>query len=350
MEFMQESKIRKNFGHIYRTKKAFKILGVIFCVYLAISFLLYIPIATASLPRVGPVLNYDGDNPFIVFDERALISAHRAGGALAPENTLSAFKNCLENGEYKVDILEFDLRLTKDGELVLLHDETLDRTSNAVEFFGQEKVKASEKTLAELKQLNMGENFAAEDGSMPYRGLRGDGIPNEVKIPNLNEILDYCESQRSDLRYIIEIKDGSSLGKRATDRLYEILSQRGLTDRAIVGSFKSDILQYIDEKYPTVIRSASPAEVLLTYYRFLFNVNLKNYDLKFKVLQIPNVEFFKTGGAAFVDYCHYYNLAVQYWTINDAEEMRSLINARADGILTDNPSMASKVLERQKAD
>ena len=89
MEFLQESKIRKNFGHIYRTKKAFKILGVIFCVYLAIFLLLYIPIATASLPRVDPVLNYDGDNPFIVFDERALISAHRAGGALAPENTLT---------------------------------------------------------------------------------------------------------------------------------------------------------------------------------------------------------------------------------------------------------------------
>lgn len=345
MEFLRESKIRKNFGHIYRTKKAFKILGVMFCVYVLITLLLLLPVATSSLQRVDPVLSYDGDNPFILFDERALLSAHRAGGALAPENTMSAFINCLESVEYNVDILEFDLRLTKDNELVLLHDETLDRTSNSAEFFGKEKVKASEKTLTELKQLNMGENFLAENGTMPYRGLRGNDIPEQVKIPAFEEVLAYCEAKRSDLRYIVEIKDGGSLGKRAADKVYEILSQKGLTDKVIIGSFKSEVLKYLDEKYPSLARSASPAEALLTYYRFLFNVNLNKYGVKFEVLQIPNLKFFKTGGVAFIDYCHHYDIAVQYWTINDKDEMRSLIKSRADAIITDNPALAYEVLK-----
>lgn len=90
-------------------------------------------------------------NPYI--KEKALISAHRAGRNIAPENTMSAFKACFENNnEYSVDILEFDLHITKDEKLILLHDDTLDRTSDCKEVFGEKDVRPENKTLGELKQ------------------------------------------------------------------------------------------------------------------------------------------------------------------------------------------------------
>ena len=81
-----------------------------------------------------------------------------------------------------MDLFEFDLHITSDGELVLLHDETLDRTSDAVEHFGHADVRPSEQTYAELHELNMGEGFTTDSGETPYKGLRGDEIPDDLRI------------------------------------------------------------------------------------------------------------------------------------------------------------------------
>ena len=84
-------------------------------------------------------------NPFITTD-KALVSAHRSGADIAPENTMMAFEFCVENEDFNVDTFEFDLHITKDDKLILLHDDTLDRTTNSKEEFGKEDVKPSEKT------------------------------------------------------------------------------------------------------------------------------------------------------------------------------------------------------------
>ena len=136
------------------------------------------------------VVDYDTDNSYIV-EGGALVSAHRSGGGLFPENTFMAFKDCVTSETFETDIFEFDLHITKDNVLILLHDDNFDRTSNSEELFGEKGVEPSEKNFEELQGLNLGENFQAPDGSYPYRGLRGDDIPDDLKVVRLEDVLDY---------------------------------------------------------------------------------------------------------------------------------------------------------------
>ena len=133
---------------------------------------------------------------------------------------MAAFQYCIETEDFNVDIYEFDLHITKDGKLILLHDNTLDRTTNSAEHFGEEGVKPSEKTYEELRELNFGENFKNADGEYPYRGLRGDDIPDELRAVLLEDVLDYLEDN-GDFQYIIEIKDS---GKVLADALLVLLN------------------------------------------------------------------------------------------------------------------------------
>ena len=269
-------------------------------------------------------------------------AAHRAGANVKPEETWAAFKDCLEKYKDDVDILEFDLHLTKDNRLVLMHDHTLDRTSNSKEHFGKSKVKVKDKTLAELKELNMGENFKDKNGKMPYRGLRGDRIPDDVKILELEEVLDKIAEYDPDkkLNYVIEIKDGGKRGKKAMDILYNIMLKKGILNRTIVGTFKGDITKYIDKNYVSkgVIRSASISEVLDFYYLFLYNAKP---NVKFKVLQIPKggKNLYSLSTQAFIDYAHANGIAVQYWTINKPGDGKRLVSNGADTIMSDDPKL-----------
>ena len=101
---------------------------------------------TGSIKRVDAPAAYNGDNAYIRYDKGLYLSAHRAGGDIEPEETMRAFKNCME-APYKVDVLEFDLHLTADKKLVLLHDDAVDRTSDGPIVFGKKGVKVCEKTL-----------------------------------------------------------------------------------------------------------------------------------------------------------------------------------------------------------
>ncbi|MBO4694478.1 MAG: hypothetical protein J5656_00935 [Clostridia bacterium] len=299
---------------------------------------------TGKAFRTKEVIEYTGTNKYICFDDALMLSAHRAGGDLEPEETMAAFKLCMEATDYVVDIVEFDLHLTKDNELVLLHDDTVNRTSNATEHFGSKKVKAKDKTLAELKELNFGENFVDPNGNAPYKGLRGNDIPNDVKITTLDEILTYLTAKQPTLNYIIEIKDGGKTGEVAMDALYNKMVQYNIVNQTIVGTFQDNVTRYIDKKYPSLTRSASIAEFLDFYYAFLYGN--KNKEFKFKVLQIPMGAdgIFNFHSKAFISFAHSKGMAVQYWTINDADKVKRLKENGADCIMTDNPSMAYKAL------
>lgn len=292
-------------------------------------------------------------NPNIV--EGTLISAHRAGRLLAPENTMAAFKACFENNnEYRVDVLEFDLHLTKDGNLILLHDDTLDRTSNCREDFNEKDVKPINKTVAELKQYNMGYQFAdKETGEYPYRKANAD--LSDCRIVTLNEVLTYLRAQedvwKTEFRYIIEIKnggededkDGVKDGYKAADILKATLIEYGIIDRTIVGTFHGEVSKYLDDKCPEIIRSAGIKEVLGFYFSYMFGVSLDN--VKYKVLQIPYKDFvINLGKKGMVDYAHKYGIAVQYWTINKAEDIEHLTKIGADAIMSDDPKLAYDII------
>ena len=202
-------------------------------------------------------------NPYITTD-KALVSAHRSGTNIAPENTMAAFKHCIESEDFQVDIFEFDLHMTLDNKLILLHDSTLDRTTNSVEVFGEEDVKPSQRSYEQLRELNFGVNFMNEEGEYPYAELKGEDIPDELRAVLLEDVLDYLESN-GDFRYIIEIKDSGKTGNRACDELYRILKERDLLGDVVFGTFNPEVTAYADKYYPEMLRSASIFEVIAFY-------------------------------------------------------------------------------------
>ena len=128
---------------------------------LAVVVIIPLALTMGADDKEGTVVeSYETTNQYITEYGNPDISAHRSGAGVAPQNTLMAFEKMLEeNDEYGVDTYEFDVSLTADGELIVLHNLTYDATSNAVEAFGRENVKASELTFEEAQVLNMGENF-----------------------------------------------------------------------------------------------------------------------------------------------------------------------------------------------
>lgn len=290
-----------------------------------------------------PVSVVEEDNPYIAQNGQTMVSAHRSGGGIAPENTMMAFKNCVENGSFAIDIFEFDLHITKDGELVLLHDDTLDRTSDSAEVFGREEVKPSELTYEELRQLNMGENFTTDSGETPYKGLHGADVPEDLRIVRLQDVFEYLAGY-GQYSYIIEIKDGDDLGRQACDKLYAIMEEYNMLERVVVGTFHGEITEYMDEQYPDMLRSASIAEVAGFYFDALSDEEQPDSAYNFEALQIPDKLYFNLATTQLVNYAHEHNIAVQYWTINDPKTVQELADIGADAIMSDDPNMAYNVL------
>ncbi|MBQ2848550.1 MAG: hypothetical protein IJE74_09870 [Clostridia bacterium] len=303
-----------------------------------------------------PVEAYpDSANPYISEYLDPDISAHRSGAGLAPQNTLMAFENIIEQGNsLGVDTLEFDVQITKDGELVLLHNLTYDDTSNAVEAFGRKNIFVSSVTLEEAQVLNLGENFKL-DGEYPYRGLRGDDIPYNLKVVTCDEIIDYVEANSGDkeYKYVIEIKSIGISGMKAVDKLYSIITERGLQDRAIWSTFSPDISTYMKIKYPDMSRTADAIEAIQFYFYYRMNWNLQDVSPSYVALQIPYGSsaldnIINLGTREMLNYAHKNDIAVQYWTINSEEEVKLLTENGADCIMTDYPQMAYEVVQSCK--
>ena len=321
----------------------FSVIGVLVAVFLL--NMVVLPL-TGGIKRADADAVYTGQNAYVRYDKGLYLSAHRAGGDIEPEETMRAFKNCME-APYKVDVVEFDLHLTADEKLVLLHDDEVDRTSDGPIVFGKKGVKVCDKTLEELMALNFGYHFQKGDGSYPYREQGAD--LSEVRILPLTTLLTYLEEEaRPDqsLKYIIEIKDDGKRGKQAMDILFSVMEEYKITERVVVGTFHQSVTSYIDKKYPQVTRSASITDMLGFYYDFLYNVNVSPEKLGFSVLQIPMglKGYFDFATEAFVSYAHAHGFAVQYWTINDPEDVAFLQKIGADCIMTDDPEMAWNVL------
>lgn len=322
--------------------KAVKVLLIIFIIIALIVAGFAISASWHSDPK--NIETFETENPYIVGNGNTQISAHRSGGGIMPEETKMAFANCAENPNFKVDTFEFDLHITKDGALVLLHDDTLDRTSDSQTVFGVEGARPEDYTYDELRTLNMGAKFTDENGQTPYAQYSGDSVPEDIKILRLEDVLDYLMS-KGDFNYIIEIKNGGDLGKKGVDILYGILKEKNLLNSVVFGTFKEEVSLYVDENYPDLQRSATIKEVLSFYAAALGKS--KDFDPAYSVLQIPyNMPYrivANLATAQVINYAHEKGIAVQYWTINDEEEMEYLLSVGADCIMTDYPDVLYRV-------
>lgn len=257
-----------------------------------------------------------------VLEQTPLLYAHRGGSALAPENTLPAFTKGLE---FSADVLELDVRLSADDVVMVIHDTTLDRTTN-----GAGKVRDA--TLAEIKALDAGYWFTPDEGATyPFRG-------QGVTVPTLEEVF----AAFPDAAVNIDIKDDLPL---AAERLADTISRAGAAQRVLVGSFHSDILRYFHALAPEVATIAEPGEtrtffILSTLH--LWRLHRPHADTYQVPLQYGR---FRLDSARFIANAHKLNQQVQYWTIDDPQEMRRLLELGADGIITDRPDLGLQVFK-----
>lgn len=323
-----------------KKKKGLIALAVIIAIIVALALVANIAGNHRSDP--AKIESYNTNNPYIL--ENTDISGHRSGGGIAPEETMMAFKNCAENGEFSINVFEFDLHITKDDVLVLLHDDTLDRTSNSEEVFGEKEVRPEDKTYDELRTLNMGAKFENTQGEMPYADI--DEPDDDLKILRVEDVLDYLTSV-GDYKFIIEIKNDGDLGKKGVDILHGILVERNLIDRVIFGTFHGEVSEYVDNTYPDMTRSTGIAEALEFWWAAITDSD--SYEPPCTVLQLPygkpySLLGLNTATAKVINYAHEHDMAIQYWTINDEKDMEYLISVGADCIMTDYPDVLYGVM------
>lgn len=338
-------------------KGGIAILCIFIVVFIALLVNFVIMPLTGSIQRTVHEDEYYGDNVLIredaTFDPTVVID--NFGGSVVPEHTLVAYRYMMESGMH-VDTIKLDLHITADDKLVVLHDHDVDRISDAPTVFHETAVTVGEKTLKELKTLNLGYNFVDKDGNYPYRPEEiivddedeGEGEVidlSEVRILELGELLDYLEKEaRPDgtLNYYIELKDKGESGKKSADVLFKTMEKYGVTDRAVIGSLNSGVTKYIDENYgDSVTRFASNMEITRFYFAFLWKADPGTINYSLFMIPTGMENFYDLTTQAFIDYAHYYDIAVQFKDIIDADEYAGLVENGADSIITCDPAAIS---------
>ena len=265
-----------------------------------------------------------GFHPFFKTDDFNVI-AHRGGRGLGPENTLAVFRLALESG---VNVLEMDVRSTSDNHLIVLHDTTVDRTTdgNGV---------ANEMPLSQLKKLDAGYRWSDDGGnSYPFRN-RG------ISIPTLPEVFKAIDR----IRMIIEIKENRP---NVSERLCNEIRQHRRISRVLVASIHSKVLNKFRTICPDVATAAGPSEAIWFYYLSRIGLTAM-YSPEENALLVPKT--FKGRQVItdqFIDAVHQRHLKVAVWTVNSEENMRQLITMGVDGILTDYPDRLVRMIKDEK--
>lgn len=302
---------------------------------------------------IPPTKNVES-NPFVVAEgELPMVAAHRGGAINHPENTMLAFREAVAMG---VDVLESDLYLTKDGYLVYNHDAYIDETCNIngdipLSQAKERRHNIADMTLAQLQQYNFGYYFTDKGGNRPYKDAE-DPMALGLQMATADQLFAEFYESHPDLLFIVEIKDEGERGREACRILYDTLQAYPMyADNIVVGTFHDEIEQELKDNYPTLMRGAptgTAAGFILTQF---LGVNLFDQS-DFACLQIPMSYdlgiTLKLDKPTIIDRAHRRNIAVQYWTINEADEMRRLIDLGCDCIMTDDPALLLQVLEEYR--
>jgi glycerophosphoryl diester phosphodiesterase len=280
-------------------------------------------------------------HPFILSQRRPIIFAHRGGGGTGPEATLPVM--LATHTRNPAAVIEFDVHRSRDGQLVVLHDDTVDRTTNGTG-------KVADLTLPELEALDAGfcatpdrgdgtDDTGTCHGAEPARfPFRGKGYV----IPTLRSIL---AALPPETYMSVEVKQ-PGIEREVADAL----RATGHLDRMVVGSANDDEAERIRSALPRV------AGYLPLRAAKCFVLGAK---AGFGYAACPTYEVFASplagGGLALdtrgvIGAAHDVGMAVVYWTINDAPTMERLFRLGADGIYTDYPDRARLVLDRLRVE
>jgi glycerophosphoryl diester phosphodiesterase len=244
--------------------------------------------------------------------------AHRGGSKIRPENTFAAFEHAVALG---ADAIECDVHLSRDGEVVVIHDPTLDRTTDA-------SGAVSAMSASELSRVDAAFRFGTADG-YPFRG-RGFGVPR------LAELLERIRT----IPIIVEIKGNQP---KAADTVLGVIGDARAIDRVIIGGFSQAVLERVRRVNRDAVTSASKQEARSALHRSYFRLAPK--DPEYWLFQVP----FRFRGRrrfrrTFIETVGRINLPVQEWVVDDPDDMRRLIDWGANGIISDRPDLARQII------
>jgi glycerophosphoryl diester phosphodiesterase len=254
---------------------------------------------------------------------RPLVFAHRGGAALRPENTMASFDHGLSVG---ADGVELDVHLSRDGVVVVHHDETLDRTTDA-----QGPLDAL--TADELARVDAGHWFTpdAKAATLAYP-FRGQGIG----VPRLSDVLD----RHRHARVIVELKTAESeLARRTID----VIRAAGALERVVLGSFHVRALHEARRYEPRIPTGAAREETRWALYRS--RVRWPLGSTAYQEFQVPE----RSGSTVivtpqFIAHAHRAGLPVRIWTVDDRDDMLRLLGWGADSVISDRPDIAVAVV------
>lgn len=313
--------------------------------------------------------NFREDNPLRVYEEKPMLIAHGGGNHEFPDNTLEAFYNA-----YSVDsnvMMETDVSITKDGVIILSHDTTLDRktnltyaeiseiyytdlVNNEIDFSYHNTVEPRSNGFNVSGEFVRYKNYLGEEVT-PLDVTYPEGIlprhASKFLVTTLEELIRAFPNN-----YInVEIKQSGEVGLlalRETIALLDRLDEEFQTyDRIILASFHRTIYQELQQLRATSHQRLmfSPEAKSVTRFFILFLLGLDTfYNDEVAVFQLPMRQAgLNLATRRLVRTAHRHNIAVNYWTINDPDDMRELIRIGADGIMTDRPNLLKSILEEE---
>jgi glycerophosphoryl diester phosphodiesterase len=264
-------------------------------------------------------------HPYYVNASGPLVIAHQGGDGIWPGDTLYAFEKAVAIG---ADVLEMDAHITKDGQIVLMHDEKVDRTTNGTGLI-------EDLTLPELQQLDAAYRWSNdEDRTFPYRG-------QDIRVPTLEELFQKFPR----MRYVIEIKlTQNPIAKPLCD----LIRKHDMQDKVMVASFHDEAMQNFRMTCPEVATSASRGEV--TKFVLLGKIFLSGFVAPhYQSIQPPydpeeslNIRIMTER---FIREAHAKNIKVEPWTVDEPALIKQYVEWGVDGIITDRPDLMIEVLQ-----
>jgi len=266
---------------------------------------------------------------------RPLNIAHRGARSLAPENTLAAARKALEVG---ADMWELDIQMTADGELIVIHDSTLKRTSNAREVFPSRKPwLVHEFTLDEIRLLDFGSWFTEQD---PF-GQIASGMAAESDLasylqqqaPTLGEALTFTLEHGWSVN--LEIKDlsGNPDSDQVVKKVLALVEDLDMVDSVLISSYNQNYLAQVREAHPHIATGVLVSKPHPHPETLLRQLGAQAYH--------PRLSAFRPADVALL---HGQDWRVHIWTVNDRKTMQRLVRAGVDGIFTDFPQLLTSVL------
>lgn len=258
--------------------------------------------------------------------DRPLVYAHRGGALLAPENTMAAFDQAVKMG---VDGLEIDIAPSADGEPMVIHDLTVDRTCS-----GHGKV--GELTAIQLRELDAGHHFTPDGGkTYPFRGTG-------VTIPTLDEVLGAYPRTRVNIEF-----KGTQPGFE--ERVKAVIDRHGATHRVLACSASGWINRRVREKIPDTAHGADEQDMVLLWVAL--KLGLEEWAVPpAHALQLPPSHLSLTViTPRLVEFAHRHGMAVHVWTINDAESQRHFYDWGLDAVMSDVPDVLLRVRDEYLA-